>query len=167
MLACAGTRDQVVNPLLLPEAALRQAAVNVRCSGMDLGTKVSAFCRELADSDGELARLAEEKGMTEVLENARAALTGGHLGAQLEADLDALDLLLKKSDSLGMYPPVTRGFKPLPGFEPLPGAADRTGAQWWTCPGNWCAGRGRVRPQQPAPVCAVSGQSLTSQPVSG
>jgi len=65
-----------------------------------------------------------------------------------------------------MYPPVTRGFKPLPGaYGPFPGADNRTGAQWWTCPGDWCAGRGRVRPQQPAPVCAVSGQVLTSQPV--
>jgi hypothetical protein len=124
---------------------------------MDMGTKISAFCRELAD--GELARLAGDKGMTEVLENARAALAAGDIGAQLEADLDALDLLLKTSDSLGMYPPVTRGFKP------LPGTADRTGAQWWTCPGDWCAGRGRVRPQQPAPVCAISGQVLTSQPL--
>jgi hypothetical protein len=124
---------------------------------MDIETKVAAFCQEIAGD--ELARLAADKGMTEVLENARTALASGDTDARLEADLDALDMLMKTSGNLGMYPPVTRSFKP------LPGASDGTGAQWWTCPGGWCAGRGRVRPQQPAPVCAVAGQVLTSQPV--
>lgn len=124
---------------------------------MDIGTKVAAFCQELADD--QLDRLADSNGMTEVLENARTALASGDTGARLEADLDTLDMLMKKSGGLGMYPPVTRSFKP------LPGASDGTGAQWWTCPGGWCAGRGRVRPQQPAPVCAVAGQVLTTRPV--
>jgi hypothetical protein len=126
---------------------------------MDIGTKIAAFCQEL--EDGELAQLAEDKGMSAVLENARALLTAGDMCAQLEADLDALDLMLVTSGSLSMYAPITRGFKP------PPGAAERTGAQWWTCPDNWCTGRGRVRPQQSAPVCALSGQVLTQQPLSG
>ena len=120
-------------------------------------TKIAAFCQEIAGD--ELARLAAGKGMTDVLENARTALASGDTDARLEADLDALDMLMKTSRNLGMYPPVTRSFKP------LPGASDKTGAQWWTCPGGWCAGRGRVHPQQPAPVCAVAGQVLTSRPV--
>jgi hypothetical protein len=124
---------------------------------MDMETKVAAFCQEIAGD--ELASLAADKGMTGVLENARTALASGDTDARLEADLDALDTLMKTSGKLGMYPPVTRSFKP------LPGASDETGAQWWTCPGGWCAGRGRVRPQHPAPVCAVAGQVLTPRPV--
>ena len=84
-------------------------------------TKVAAFCQEIAGD--ELARLAADKGMTEVLENARTALASGDTDARLEADLDALDMLMKTSGNLGMYPPVTRSFKP------LPGASDRTGAR--------------------------------------
>jgi hypothetical protein len=119
-------------------------------ASMDMKTKISVFCGEL--EDGELARLADDSGMTEVLERARSAIAAGDIGTQLEADLDALDVFLRGSRSLGMYPPVTRGFRP------LPGVAGSTGAQWWTCPRHWCAGRGRVRPQQPAPICAVTGQ---------
>ncbi len=61
--------------------------------------------------------------MTEVLEDARTALASGDTGTRLEADLDTLEMLMKTSGNLGIYPPVTRSSKP------LPGASDGTGAQ--------------------------------------
>ena len=52
---------------------------------MDMKTKISVFCGEL--EDGELSRLADDSGMTEVLERARSAIATGDIGTQLEADL--------------------------------------------------------------------------------
>src|SRR5271163_1613035 len=116
---------------------------DMRCAGMDMKTKISAFCREL--DDGELVRIASEVGMTADLDRARTAVAAGDIGAQLETDLDGLNELLLRSNQLGMYPPVTRG------YIPLPGSADDTGMQWWTCPAGSCAGRGRVKPGQTPP----------------
>jgi hypothetical protein len=123
---------------------------------MDMKTKISAFCREL--EDGELARLASEAGMTADLDRARALVAAGSTGAELENDLDGLNALLVRSNRLGMYPPVTRG------FVPLPGAADDTGVQWWTCPAARCVGRGRVKPGQSPPACAATGAPLVPGP---
>jgi hypothetical protein len=125
---------------------------------VDLKAKVAAFCREL--SVGELVTLAADKRMTDVLEHAQEAVKQGHLTPQLGSDLDRLDELLRRSGRLGMYPPVVRG------FAPVPGATPETGAQWWTCPRDRCAGRGRVRPGQTAPVCSMTGQMLVPRPLS-
>lgn len=124
---------------------------------MDLRAKVAAFCREL--SAGELNTLAADNGMTGVLEHAQEAVREGNLTAQLDSDLDRLDALLKRSKRLGMYPPVVRGFAPMPGANPDPGA------QWWACPHDRCTGHGRVRPGQTPPVCAMTGQILVSRPL--
>lgn len=119
---------------------------------MDMKTKISAFCREL--EDGELVRLASEFDMTAVLDRARTAVAAGHIGAQLETDLDGLNALFLQSNQLGMYRPLTRG------YIPLPGGADDAGVQWWTCPAARCAGRGRVKPGQTPPFCAATGEQL-------
>ena len=124
---------------------------------MDLKAKVAAFCREL--SAAELIALAADNGMTDVLEHAQEAVKEGHFTARLESELDSLDALLRRSKRLGMYPPVVRGFAPVPGATPDPGA------QWWTCPQDRCAGRGRVRAGQHTPVCAMTGQMLVSRPL--
>jgi hypothetical protein len=126
---------------------------------MDLRAKIAAFCREL--SADELATLAAERNMADVLENAQEAVKEGKINAQLEAKLDLLDTMLRSSKRLGMYPPVLRGFAPLPGVTPDPGA------RWWACPHDWCAGRGRVRPDQAAPACTMTGQVLLSLPLPG
>jgi hypothetical protein len=75
--------------------------------------------------------------------------------------LDSLDEMATRAEGHGLYPSATRSYTPLP-----PGGGD-TGARWWTCPLGSCAGRGRVRRDQPAPACAASGKPLVSGPLPG
>jgi hypothetical protein len=121
-----------------------------------LTAKITEFCRAL---DGRALRdLACQKHQEEVLERAEEALRRGEIGAALEADIDALDEMMRDEYGWGLVR-VTRGFSPLPPYPP------GTGAQWWTCPNNRCDGRGRVLPGQQAPVCAATGQQLVPGPL--
>ncbi len=124
-----------------------------------LMVKIAAFCRELGDD--LLSELAREHGdeAQAAYRRAEEALRSGRTGPDLEADLDALHDMVQRFDGQGLYPSVTRAFRPLPGLE------DGTGAQWWGCPGGRCAGRGRVRPGQQPPVCAATGNALTPGPL--
>jgi hypothetical protein len=124
-----------------------------------LRIKIAAFCRELTDN--RLRDLAAEQNMEPVFVRARAALEAGRTGHDLEADLDALDVMMMRADGQGLFLAPTRQYVPLP----MPG--DSTGAQWWSCPGNRCAGRGRVRPGQDVPVCAAIGEQLVAGPITG
>ena len=123
---------------------------------MDLTTKVTTFCRELGDNT--LRDLARKQKKEELLQRAADALRAGEIGPGLEADLDALDAMVKQEYGQGLFL-VTRGFGPLP---PYPGD---TGAQWWTCPRGRCAGRGRVKPGQDPPVCAATSEQLIPGPL--
>jgi hypothetical protein len=125
--------------------------------GLGLPEKVAAFCREL--SDDSLLSLAQENGMEEAYARAYRSLQHGLIGAALEADLDAIDEMARRVEGEGLYPAATRT---IPGW---PGAGASTGAQWWTCPVQRCAGRGRVMPGQQPPVCAATGQALEPRPV--
>lgn len=136
--------------------------------GMTLAAKVAAFCRELGDeSDDGLAALARKQHMGSVFTDAANALRAGQLTPELEANLDSLDEMVRRAEGQGFYPAVTRGFAPLPGsgYSSLPGSGGGTGAQWWTCPQNRCAGRGRVKPGQPTPRCAATGEDLAPGPL--
>jgi hypothetical protein len=126
---------------------------------MDLAGKIAAFCRELAD--GQLFEIARQQNQDDVYIRAGQALRDGRIGPELEADLDALDAMVWHVDGLGLYPSATRSYQPLPGPE------SGMGAQWWTCPGGRCAGRGRVRPGQQPPVCAATGELLVPGPLPG
>lgn len=127
--------------------------------GLGLPEKAAAFCRELADDS--LLELARRNGMEQVYARARGSLQDGLIGAALEADLDAIDEMARRVEGEGLYPAATRA---IPGW---PGTGASTGAQWWTCPVQRCAGRGRVMPGQQPPVCAATGQALEPRPVQG
>lgn len=120
---------------------------------MGLPTKIAAFCRELGDTTlSGMAR--QEQDMEPVYRHAEQSLKAGKAGPELEADLDALDAMVRKVTGKGLYPSRTRT------YTPLPGAGAGSGAQWWTCPRDWCTGRGRVKPGQAPPSCAASGEPL-------
>lgn len=125
---------------------------------LTLQAKISAFCREV--DDGTLRDLAGRQGMEPVFEGARAALQDGRIGPELESDLDALDAMAAKAEGVGLYPTATR-------YVPLPVPDEGTGAQWWLCPGDRCTGRGRVRPGQQPPMCALTGEPLVAGPLAG
>lgn len=126
---------------------------------IDLAMKVAAFCRELGDS--VLREMAHQQGREEELAFQRAEeyLKAGRLGPGLEVDLDSLDEMVRRVEGQGLYPAAMRTFQPLPDPERT------TGAQWWTCPGGRCAGRGRVKPGQATPVCAATGEPLAPGPL--
>ena len=127
---------------------------------MDLAVKVAAFCRELGDNT--LRELAHRDRETDdAYLRAVKSLADGQIGPGLEADLDLLDALVQRIEGQGLYPVPTRAYQPLPD----PGMG--SGAQWWTCPTDRCAGRGRVRPGQDPPVCAVTGEQLVPGPLPG
>jgi hypothetical protein len=126
---------------------------------MDLTVKVAAFCRELGDNT--LQEMAQrDKKTDDAYKRAVKSLKDGQIGSGLEADLDLLDDMVRRDDGQGLYP-LTRAYQPLPD----PGRG--TGAQWWTCPSDRCAGRGRVKPGQEPPVCAASGEQLVPAPLPG
>jgi hypothetical protein len=128
---------------------------------IDLPAKVAAFCRELGDAAlADMAR--QEKDMEPVYRRAEESLKAGRTGPELEADLDALDTMVRQVEGQGLYPSATRTYTPLPGVGPA-----GSGAQWWTCPRGWCAGRGRVKPGQAPPSCAAAGESLVAGPLPG
>lgn len=131
---------------------------------MDLPAKVAAFCRELADST--LSDMAgRQKDMETAYRRAEESLKAGRTGPELEADLDALDAMVRKETGQSLYPSATRTFQQLPSYTPL--SPQGTGAQWWTCPHDWCTGRGRVRPGQDPPSCGVTGEPLVAGPLPG
>jgi hypothetical protein len=124
--------------------------------GTELTTKIAAFCRELGENT--LAGLAREQNKEAVFKRAEDALKAGEIGPALEADLDALDAALRRAYGQGLFQ-VTRGYTPLPPY------IGDSGARWWTCPRDLCAGRGRVRPGQDPPICATAGRPLTAGPL--
>ena len=127
---------------------------------MDLAVKVAAFCRELGDNT--LQDMAQrDKKTDDAYKRAVKSLEDGQIGPGLEADLDLLDDMVRRIEGQGLYPAPTRNYQPLPD----PGRG--TGAQWWTCPSERCAGRGRVRPGQAPPVCAATGAQLVPGPLPG
>ena len=125
---------------------------------MDLVTKVTVFCRELGEDT--LQSLARKQQKEELLRRATDAVKAGQAGPGLEADLDAVDAMVKQEYGQGLFV-VTRGFGPLPPYQ------GDTGAQWWTCPRGLCSGRGRVLPGQHPPVCAATSQELIAGPLPG
>ena len=78
---------------------------------MDMKAKVATFCREL-DED-TLRDLARKQKKEELLQRAEDALKAGQMGPGLEADLDALDAMVRQEYGQGLFL-VTRGFGPLP-----------------------------------------------------
>ncbi len=124
---------------------------------IDLTVKIAAFCREL---DGNvLQNMAREHNMGPVYKRAEESLHAGRVGPELEADLDAIDEMVRHVGGQGLYPAAPRS------YQPLLGGGTGTGAQWWTCPCGRCAGRGRVRPSQAPPVCAATGEKLIPGPM--
>lgn len=126
---------------------------------MNLSMKTAAFCRELGDT--ALAGMASQENMEVVFQRAQQSLSSGQVGPELEADLDALDAMVRRLAGQGMYPSPRRVAYP----GPLPGTGESSGAQWWTCPQGWCAGRGRVKPGQDPPTCAVVRERLVAGPL--
>lgn len=127
---------------------------------MDLPAKAAAFCRELDDS-AILLDMAYAADMEPVYRRAEESLKAGRLDQQLEADLDALDAMVRSDSAQGLYSSGTRRYTPLPGYEPS------SGAQWWTCPRGLCAGRGRIKPGQTPPTCGATGEELIAGPLPG
>jgi hypothetical protein len=125
---------------------------------MDLPAKAAAFCRELGDST-ILLDMARAEHREPLYRRAEESLKAGTLDRQLEADLDALDQIVRAATAQGLYSSGTRRYTPLPGYEPS------TGAQWWTCPRGLCAGRGRVKPAQATPTCGATGEDLIAEPL--
>lgn len=127
---------------------------------ISLTAKITAFCRELEDeSDESLRAIARRQNVGSVFDHAEESLKAGRIGPELEADLDSLDLMVRKAEGQGFYPAAARG------YQPLPGPGGDIGAQWWTCPRKWCAGRGRVRAAQRPPVCGATGEQLVPGPL--
>jgi hypothetical protein len=124
---------------------------------LSLPAKVAAFCRELGDDS--LRDLARQENVEEVFLRAETSLKAGRIGPELESDLDSLDAMVRRVEGQGLFLAASRGYAPLP----MPGQS--TGAQWWACPSDRCAGRGRVRPGQQAPVCAATGERLMARPL--
>ncbi|HUN31131.1 MAG TPA: hypothetical protein VMU95_03860 [Trebonia sp.] len=126
---------------------------------MKLSAKIAAFCRELDDT--ALADMAsQQKDMEPVYRRAEESVRAGRVGPELEADLDALDAMARRVDGQGLYPSATR-------YVPLPGSDPGSGAQWWACPRDLCAGRGRVMPGRVSPLCAAAGMPLVAGPLPG
>ncbi|MFG2004247.1 hypothetical protein ACGFNU_34315 [Spirillospora sp. NPDC048911] len=123
---------------------------------LGLDEKVAAFCREL--NTPVLPDLAAEHGAADIVERLRNAVTAGRVGPAEEADLDALDALVRQVEGVGLYPGDVRSYRP------LTGAAPASGAAWWSCPAGLCAGYGRVKPGQDPPVCGAIGTELVSRP---
>jgi hypothetical protein len=127
---------------------------------MDVAVKAAAFCRELGDNT--LREMAQrDKKTDDAYKRAVKSLKDGQIGPGLEADLDVLDEMVRRLEGQGLYPAATRTYQPLPD----PGRG--TGAQWWTCPSDRCAGRGRVKPGQDQPACAATGERLVPGPLPG
>lgn len=124
---------------------------------IDRSVKVAAFCRELRDDT--LAKLASQRAMEETYLRAVKKLRAGEIDRQLEEDLDALDSLARKVLHYSLYSTASRTYSP----PPIPAQAG-AGAQWWTCPHGWCAGRGRVRPGQVPPMCTATVTPLEAGP---
>jgi hypothetical protein len=124
---------------------------------IDLTMKIAAFCRELGDTT--LQEMARQENKEAVYKRAEESLRAGRIGPELEADLDVLDEMVRLVEGQGLYPGATRS------YQPLPGGGAGTGAQWWTCPRNRCAGRGRVRAGQQPPVCGATGEQLVPGPL--
>ena len=124
---------------------------------IELTAKIAAFCRELDDTT--LLDMAREQSMEAVYKRAEESLKADRIGPDLEADLDLLDDMVRRVEGQGLYPGATRS------YQPLPGGGAGTGAQWWTCPRNRCAGRGRVLPGQTPPVCRATGEPLVPGPL--
>jgi hypothetical protein len=133
---------------------------------MDLAEKVAAFCRELGDNT--LREMAQkDKKTDDAYKRAEESLKDGQIGPRLEADLDLLDEMVRRIEGQGLYPAATRGYQSPPAFVRVPGDGMGTGAQWWTCPRERCAGRGRMKPGQEPPVCAATGEQLVPGPLPG
>jgi hypothetical protein len=60
---------------------------------LDRASKVAAFCRELGEAD--LADMARQENMEPVFRRAAESLRAGRAGPELEADLDALDAMVR------------------------------------------------------------------------
>lgn len=128
--------------------------------GLSLPEKVAVFCRELGDNALlDLARQTPD--MEEVFTRARDSLREDRIDGALEADLDALDKMVRAAVGEGLYPGAVRG------LPDLPGVSGSSGAQWWACPSWRCTGRGRVVPGRQPPVCAATGQPLEPGPLRG
>jgi len=127
---------------------------------IDLKVKIAAFCRELGGSI--LRETAHEQGEGKELafQRAEASFKAGRDDAELEADLDLLDEMVRQVMGTGLFSSRPRGYGPLPH-----GSGPETGAQWWTCPHDRCTGRGRVQPGVRPPVCAATGEPLTPGPL--
>lgn len=124
----------------------------------DQQAKAAAFCRALSASTPLDAALQQNDIM--VFQRAKKLLAAGSIGPELEAALDELDAAFRLSRGEGLYS-ATRAAT----YTPLPSSTGSTaGARWWTCPRDWCTGRGRVRPGQKPPTCAATGESLAPGP---
>jgi hypothetical protein len=123
----------------------------------DRRAKIAAFCRVLSASTPLDAALQQNDIV--VFQRAKKLLKAGSIGPELEAALDELDAALRLSRGEGIYSATRAIYTPLPSN---PG--NSAGARWWTCPRDWCTGRGRVRPGQKPPTCAATGESLASGP---
>ncbi|WP_405395163.1 hypothetical protein [Microbispora hainanensis] len=123
---------------------------------MELRSKIAVFCREL--DRGDLLQLAKDAGKEWVFARALDRLRAGQVGADLEKDLDLLDQLVTRVDPQGLFSRSRQ-------YEPVPGRSGASGARWWACPDNLCAGRSRVQPGQAAPNCEVLGQVLAAEPL--
>ena len=124
---------------------------------LSLQMKASAFCRELDDDSFRI--MARDENMEDVFRRAETSLKAGRIEPELETDLDSLDAMVKRVEGQGLYRPASRH------YDPLPISSDSTGAQWWACPGNRCAGRGRVLPGQEVPTCSATGERLVARPM--
>ncbi|MER5626421.1 hypothetical protein ABT061_35865 [Streptosporangium sp. NPDC002544] len=124
--------------------------------GMDVQTKISGFCRYLEDES--LLELVQQKEMEELYQRVRSMLESGQVDRKLEADLDTLNSMVLDSTGYSLYS-TTRN------YSLLPGTSRSTGAQWWSCPQERCAGRGRVKAGQAAPICSISGEPLAQKPL--
>jgi hypothetical protein len=126
---------------------------------IDLAAKVAAFCRELGDdSEESLRALAGRHDREPAFARAERALKAGLIGAELEAELDSLDEMIRTVDGEGLYLAIRS-------YLPLPGLGTSSGAQWWTCPLSCCAGRGRVQASQSPPICGATGEPLVPGPL--
>jgi hypothetical protein len=67
-------------------------------------------CRELGDT--ALADIARQEGMEPVYRRAEEFLKAGRTGPELEADLHALDAMVRQVEGQGLYPSATRTIYP-------------------------------------------------------
>ncbi|SDM38239.1 hypothetical protein [Nonomuraea jiangxiensis] len=123
---------------------------------LDLSRKIAAFCRET--EGGTLQELTALEGREDLFLHVRDELAAGRMPHSLEADLDTLNGLAERRLGKGFYPSTSRA-------APLPGHEEATGAQYWSCPRGRCSGRGRVRPGQAPPFCALGSADLIAEPI--